>query len=43
MLSRTQYRPPVQVRTMLGQKPLNCIIRPGRHYRIDPLDATHTL
>jgi phenylalanyl-tRNA synthetase alpha chain len=40
MLLRT-HTSPVQVRTMLGQKPPIRIICPGRTYRIDS-DATHT-
>ncbi len=33
---------PVQVRTMLEQKPPIYVICPGRTYRADELDATHT-
>ena len=33
---------PVQVRTMLDRKPRICVICPGRTYRADELDATHT-
>ena len=33
---------PVQVRTMLEEKPPNYVICPGRTYRADELDATHT-
>jgi phenylalanyl-tRNA synthetase alpha chain len=40
MLLRT-HTSPVQVRTMLGQKPPIRVICPGRTYRIDS-DATHT-
>jgi phenylalanyl-tRNA synthetase alpha chain len=40
MLLRT-HTSPVQVRTMLGQKPPIRVVCPGRTYRIDS-DATHT-
>jgi phenylalanyl-tRNA synthetase alpha chain len=33
---------PVQVRTMLAQKPPIYVICPGRTFRADELDATHT-
>ncbi|SDP06722.1 phenylalanyl-tRNA synthetase, alpha subunit [Nakamurella panacisegetis] len=33
---------PVQIRTMLGQQPPIYVICPGRVYRTDELDATHT-
>lgn len=33
---------PVQIRTMLDRKPPIYVICPGRTYRADELDATHT-
>jgi phenylalanyl-tRNA synthetase alpha chain len=33
---------PVQIRTMLNQKPPIYVICPGKTYRADELDATHT-
>jgi phenylalanyl-tRNA synthetase alpha chain len=41
MVLRTQTSP-VQVRTMLSQKPPLRIISPGRVYRSDEIDATHS-
>lgn len=41
MLLRTQTSP-VQIRTMLEEKPPIRIICPGRVYRSDPADATHS-
>ncbi len=41
ILLRTQTSP-VQVRTMLEKKPPICIIAPGRVYRNDTVDATHS-
>lgn len=41
VLLRTQTSP-VQVRTMLNQKPPIRIIAPGRVYRADEVDATHS-
>ncbi|MFV0414714.1 MAG: phenylalanine--tRNA ligase subunit alpha [Oscillospiraceae bacterium] len=41
ILLRTQTSP-MQVRTMLAQKPPIRIICPGRVYRSDPADATHS-
>ena len=40
-LLRTQTSP-VQIRTMLGNKPPVRVICPGRTYRRDPTDATHS-
>ncbi len=41
ILLRTQTSS-VQVRTMLSRKPPIRIISPGRVYRVDPVDATHS-
>lgn len=41
ILLRTQTSS-VQIRTMLNQKPPFAIISPGRVYRSDPVDATHS-
>jgi len=41
LLLRTQTSP-VQIRTMKGQKPPIKIISPGRCFRFDELDATHS-
>lgn len=41
MLLRTQTSP-VQIRTMLGKKPPIKIISPGKVYRNDEIDATHS-
>ncbi len=41
ILLRTQTSP-VQIRTMMSQKPPIRIICPGRVYRSDPADATHS-
>src|SRR6476661_1743064 len=41
MVLRT-HTSPVQVRTMLGKKPPIYVVCPGRVYRTDELDATHT-
>jgi phenylalanyl-tRNA synthetase alpha chain len=41
MVLRT-HTSPVQVRTMLGKEPPIYVVCPGRVYRTDELDATHT-